>query len=68
MSSAPLAVSNLPLGVPPHQHTLPVSLHFGVRGGLPPVSIADRLTACPLPPSFTLPAVQTLNDTIDLFI
>lgn len=58
MASARLAVPDLPLRSPPHQDTLSASLHFGPRRRLPPVGVADRLAARPLPPSSTLSVVQ----------
>lgn len=61
MTSTRLAVPDLPLCPSPHQGALFASLHFGPRGHLSPVSVADRLTARPLPASSALPVIQALN-------
>ncbi len=61
MTSTRLAVPDLPLCPSPHQDAFFASLHFGPRGHLSPVSVADRLTARPLPVSSALPVIQALN-------
>lgn len=61
MTPARLAVPDLPLRPSPHQDALFASLHFGPRGCLSPVGVADRLTAHPLPTSSALSVIQALN-------
>lgn len=61
MTTACLAVPDLPLRPSPNQDALFTSLPFGPRGRLSPVSVTDRLAAHPLPASSALPVIQALN-------
>ena len=62
MTSASLAVPDLPLCPLPHQDTLFGPFHLGSRGGLPPVGVADWLATRPLPTSSALSVIQALHN------
>lgn len=61
MTSAGLAVPDLPLCPSPHQDALFAPLHLRPRRCFSPVSVVDWLASCPLPSPSALPVIQTWN-------